>query len=68
MHSADSLKLKNTFRWAKYQRQTEATITEGIVPTATDGTPVTRSDATQSRPGDPQPQTPIAPATTMTTR
>ncbi|MEJ0035784.1 MAG: TonB-dependent receptor [Gammaproteobacteria bacterium] len=38
---SDSLKLKNTLRWANYQRQTEATITEGIVPTATDGTPVT---------------------------
>ncbi|MEJ1964278.1 MAG: hypothetical protein WDO56_23125 [Gammaproteobacteria bacterium] len=33
--------MKNTFRWASYQRQTEATITEGIVPTATNGTPVT---------------------------
>jgi catecholate siderophore receptor len=38
---SDSLKLKNTLRWANYKRQTEATISEGIAPTATDGTPVT---------------------------
>jgi catecholate siderophore receptor len=37
----DSLKLRNTFRWANYKRQTEATITEGIRPADANGDPVT---------------------------